>query len=58
MRVIRAAVLAAIAKKALDEVRKPENQRKIKQLIASAKDRRGPRSTAAGPVDGPDQVGA
>ena len=43
MRVLRTAAFAAIAKRVYDEARKPENQRRIKQLIESAKQRRGQR---------------
>jgi hypothetical protein len=39
MRLIRTAAMAAIAKRIYDEARKPENQRKIKQLIDSARER-------------------
>jgi hypothetical protein len=39
MRLIRAAIVAAIAKKVVDEARKPENQRRLKQMMASAQER-------------------
>ena len=32
---------AGVAKKVIDEARKPHNQQKIKNLIASAQNRRG-----------------
>ena len=36
MKLLRSALVAGLAKKALDEARKPHNQAKIKQLIAQA----------------------
>jgi hypothetical protein len=36
MKLIRSAIVAGIAKKVIDEARKPENQAKIKALIAQA----------------------
>lgn len=35
MKLMRSAVLAGLAKKAYDEARKPENQRRIKEFVAS-----------------------
>ena len=35
MRIMRTVALAGIAKKVYDEARKPENQQKIKEAIAS-----------------------
>ncbi|MGY1601617.1 hypothetical protein [Geodermatophilus sp. SYSU D00815] len=34
MKLVRSAIVGAIAKKVIDEARKPQNQAKIKQLIA------------------------
>jgi hypothetical protein len=39
MKLIRTAILAAVAKKVYDEARKPENQQKIKDAIASVQNR-------------------
>ncbi|NYJ03846.1 hypothetical protein [Petropleomorpha daqingensis] len=39
MKLIRTAIMAAVAKKVYDEARKPENQAKIKQAIASYQNR-------------------
>jgi hypothetical protein len=36
MKLLRSALVAGIAKKVIDEARKPHNQAKIKQLIAQA----------------------
>jgi hypothetical protein len=36
MKLIRSAIMAGIAKKVIDEARKPHNQAKIKQFIAQA----------------------
>jgi hypothetical protein len=36
MKLIRSAIMAGIAKKVIDEARKPHNQAKIKQLISQA----------------------
>jgi hypothetical protein len=35
VKLIRTAIMAAVAKKVYDEARKPENQQKIKEAIAS-----------------------
>ena len=39
MGLIRGAIFAGIAKKVIDEARKPHNQAKIKQLIAQVTDK-------------------
>ena len=36
MKLIRSAIVAGIAKKVIDEARKPHNQAKIKQFISQA----------------------
>ena len=36
MKLIRSAIMAGIAKKVIDEARKPHNQAKLKQLFAQA----------------------
>ncbi len=41
MKLIRSAIMAGIAKKVLDEARKPHNQAKIKQAIADFQNKRG-----------------
>jgi hypothetical protein len=41
MRIMRTAALAGVAKKLYDESRKPHNQKKIQDAIASVKARRG-----------------
>ncbi len=41
MGILNKAVLAGVAKKIYDESRKPENQRKIKDAVASARAKRG-----------------
>jgi hypothetical protein len=40
MKLFRTAALIGVAKKAYDESRKPENQRRIKQAAQSVRDRR------------------
>ena len=40
MRLMRSAAAIGIAKKIYDEARKPENQRRIKQAVASLQERR------------------
>jgi hypothetical protein len=40
LRMAAMAAVAALAKKGMDEARKPENQRRIKEAIESAKQRR------------------
>ena len=39
MKLMRTAALAGIARKAYTEARKPENQRRIKELVASFRQR-------------------
>ncbi len=39
MKLIRSALMAGIAKKVIDEARKPHNQAKIKQFISQAMDK-------------------
>jgi hypothetical protein len=39
MKLVRTALMAALAKKVYDEARKPENQRRIKEAIASVQNR-------------------
>ena len=39
MKLIRSAVMAALAKKVFDEARKPQNQAKIKQALAQMQNR-------------------
>ncbi|MGY1619018.1 hypothetical protein ACI797_19935 [Geodermatophilus sp. SYSU D00691] len=34
MKLVRSAIVAAVAKKVIDEARKPQNQAKIKQFVA------------------------
>ena len=41
MKLIRSAIVAGIAKKVIDEARKPHNQAKIKQLISQATSKKG-----------------
>ena len=41
MKLMKTAVLAGLAKKAIDEGRKPQNQAKIRQAVAKAKAKRG-----------------
>ncbi len=41
MGLLRTVVKAGVAKKVFDEARKPENQRKIKDLVRSVTDKRG-----------------
>ena len=43
MKLMKTAVLAGLAKKAIDEGRKPQNQAKIRQAVAKAKSKRGRR---------------
>jgi flagellar biosynthesis protein FliP len=45
VKLIRSAIMAGIAKKVYDEARKPENQQKIKDLIAQASNRAKARPT-------------
>jgi hypothetical protein len=40
MKLFRMAAMAGIAKKVYDESRKPENQRRIKEAVASVRERR------------------
>ena len=42
MKLIRSAIMAALAKKVYDEARKPQNQAKIKQALASFQNRGKP----------------
>ena len=39
MKLIRSAVMAAVAKKVFDEARKPQNQAKLKQMLAQVQNR-------------------
>ena len=43
MKLLRTAALVGVAKKVYDESKKPENQRRIKEAVASAKARRNTR---------------
>ncbi|WP_448627776.1 hypothetical protein [Geodermatophilus sp. URMC 64] len=43
MKLMRSAIAAAIAKKVFDEARKPQNQQKIKDLIAQMQNKSGPK---------------
>jgi hypothetical protein len=43
MKLLRTAALAGVAKKVYDESKKPENQRRIKEAVASVKARRAKR---------------
>ena len=43
MKLMRTAALVGVAKKVYDESRKPENQRRIKEAVASVKARRAKR---------------
>jgi hypothetical protein len=45
MKLIRTAVLAGLAKLVYDQARKPENQQKIKEAIASVQNRTQSRPT-------------
>jgi len=49
MKLMRSAAAIGIARKIYTEARKPENQRRIKQAIASVQARRGKGSPGAGP---------
>ena len=51
MKPMRSAVLAGVAKKLLDEARKPENQARIKEAVAKVQARRarGARGTTPPP---------
>jgi len=40
MKIMRTAALAGVAKKVYDEARKPHNQQKIREAVASVKARR------------------
>ncbi len=44
MKLLRTAALVGVAKKVYDESRKPENQRRIKEAVASVKEKRAKRS--------------
>jgi hypothetical protein len=44
MKLLRTAALAGVAKKVYDESKKPENQRRIKEAVASVKARREKRA--------------
>jgi hypothetical protein len=44
MKLMRTAALVGVAKKVYDESRKPENQRRIKEAVASVKEKRAKRS--------------
>jgi hypothetical protein len=39
MKMVRSALMAALAKKIYDEARKPQNQQRIKEAIASVQNR-------------------
>jgi len=39
MKMIRSAIMAAVAKKVYDEARKPQNQQKIKEMVAQFQNR-------------------
>jgi len=41
MKIMRAAMLAGVAKKVYDEARKPHNQEKIRRAVDQVKSRRG-----------------
>jgi hypothetical protein len=41
VKLIRSAIMAGIAKKVFDEARKPQNQQKIKDLIAQMSNKSG-----------------
>ena len=43
MKLLRSAAAIGVAKKLYDESRKPENQRRIQEAVASVKARRGRR---------------
>jgi hypothetical protein len=49
MKLMRSAAAIGIARKIYTEARKPENQRRIKQAVASMQARRGKGSSGAGP---------
>ena len=44
MKLLRTAALVGVAKKVYDESRKPDNQRRIKEAVASVKEKRAKRS--------------
>ena len=49
MKLLRSAIVAGIAKKVIDEARKPQNQAKIKAYVQQAMDKRkGTRGGTAG----------
>ena len=48
MKLMRSAVLVGLAKKAVDEARKPQNQARIRSAVDSVKRRRGGRPTSPG----------
>jgi hypothetical protein len=52
MKMMRSAVLAGVAKKLLDESRKPENQARIKEAVAKVQARRA-RGTTRGTTPPP-----
>ena len=47
MKLIRTAIMAAVAKKVYDEARKPENQKRIQQAVGSLRARRNGTATRA-----------
>jgi hypothetical protein len=49
MKLLRSAAAIGIAKRIYTEARKPENQRKIKQAVASMQARRSKGTPGAGP---------
>lgn len=49
MKLMRSAAAIGIAKRIYTEARKPENQRRIKQAVASVQARRSKGSTGSGP---------
>ena len=49
MKLMRSAALAGVAKKLVDEARKPHNQAKIKEAVSKVQARRSGRSTPPPP---------
>ncbi|MBA2697199.1 MAG: hypothetical protein H0U61_00295 [Nocardioidaceae bacterium] len=49
MAILRTVVKLGLAKKLIDELRKPQNQRRIKALVASAKAKRSASRRRPGP---------
>jgi hypothetical protein len=46
MGILSGLVKVGLAKKVIDEARKPENQRKLKEVVAKARQRRTPGATS------------